>query len=133
MIGKKFAQNLFLMPSATLQISKTRLLIKQTSRNHSLWNLIRLFLRNILYRKNNCEKEINLAPQERIGNIDWCKCGWKSKPMATFGESLCLLVWLKTRSVSEASHHSAFMGNFPILATLVSLTYLVDEFFLFLL
>ena len=81
-------------------------------------------------KQHNCGKEINLTPQERIGNIDWCKCGCKSKPMATFGESLCLLVWLKPRSVREASYHSAFMGNFPILVILVSLTDLVDEFFL---
>ena len=25
--------------------------------------------------KNNCEEETNLTPQDRIGNIDWCKCG----------------------------------------------------------
>ena len=24
--------------------------------------------------KNNCEEEINLTPQDRIGNISWCKC-----------------------------------------------------------
>ena len=25
--------------------------------------------------ENNCVEEINLTPQDRIGNIDWCKCG----------------------------------------------------------
>ena len=25
--------------------------------------------------ENNCEDEINLKSQDRIGNIDWCKCG----------------------------------------------------------
>ena len=44
-----------------------------------------------MYRKtfvpeeeNNCEVEINLTPQDRIANIDWCKCGCECKPMATF-------------------------------------------------
>ena len=23
--------------------------------------------------ENNCQREINLTPQDRIGNIDWCK------------------------------------------------------------
>ena len=32
--------------------------------------------------ENNCEKEINLKRQDRIGNIDWCKCGCKCKPTA---------------------------------------------------
>ena len=64
-------------------------------------------------KENNCEEEINLAPQDRIGNIDQCKCGYECKPMATFVESLCLLVRLKPRSVS---HHSAFMGNCPIIS-----------------
>ena len=63
--------------------------------------------------ENNCEEESNLIPQNRIGNIDWCKCGCECKPMATFGESFCLLLWLKSRSASGASLHSAFMCYCP--------------------
>ena len=36
--------------------------------------------------ENNCKEEINLTPQDRIGNID-CKLGCECKPMATFAES----------------------------------------------
>ena len=25
--------------------------------------------------ENNCEEKINLTTQNRINNIDWCKCG----------------------------------------------------------
>ena len=39
--------------------------------------------------ENNCEKEINLIRQDRTGNIDWCKCGCKCKPTATFAKSFC--------------------------------------------
>ena len=28
-----------------------------------------------LEEENICAEEINLTPQNRIGNIDWCKCG----------------------------------------------------------
>ena len=28
----------------------------------------------VLEEENNCEEEINLTPQDRIDNIDWCKC-----------------------------------------------------------
>ena len=24
--------------------------------------------------ENNCEEEVNLTPEDRIGNSDWCKC-----------------------------------------------------------
>ena len=61
--------------------------------------------------QNSCEEEINLIPQERIGNIDWCKCGCEFKLIATFVKSFCLLLWLKSRSATEASSHSVFMGN----------------------
>ena len=37
---------------------------------------------------NNCEEEINLIPQDRIGDIDSCKCRCECKPMVTFAESL---------------------------------------------
>ena len=46
--------------------------------------------------KNNCEEEINLTPQDRIGNISWCKCWCQCKLMAPFAESFCLLLWLKS-------------------------------------
>ena len=26
----------------------------------------------VLEEENNCEEEINLTPQDRIGNTDWC-------------------------------------------------------------
>ena len=29
----------------------------------------------VLEEENNYEEEINLRPQDSIGNIDWCKCG----------------------------------------------------------
>ena len=50
---------------------------------------------------NNCEEEINLTPQDRIGNIDWCKCGCECKLMATFIESFCLLLLLKSWSTRK--------------------------------
>ena len=46
----------------------------------------------VLEEESNCEEEMNLTPQDRIGNIDWCKCGYKCKQMATCAESFCLLL-----------------------------------------
>ena len=63
--------------------------------------------------ENTCEEEINLTPQERIGNADWYKCGCECKLMATFAESFCLFLWLKSWSVRGASRYSAFMCNSP--------------------
>ena len=40
-------------------------------------------------KENNCEEEINLTPEDRTGNLDWCKCGCEWKLMATFAESFC--------------------------------------------
>ena len=40
--------------------------------------------------ENKYEKEINLTPQDRTGNIDCCKCGCECKPMAIFTESIYL-------------------------------------------
>ena len=57
--------------------------------------------------ENNCKEEINLTPEY------WCKCGCECKPMATFAESFCLYLQLKSRSARGAFHHSAFMGNCP--------------------
>ena len=63
--------------------------------------------------ENNCEEEINLTLQERIGNINWCKCGCECKPMVIFAESFYLLLLLKSQSARGASHYSAFMSNYP--------------------
>ena len=79
--------------------------------------------------KENCQEEINLTPQDRIGNIDLTKSGCERKPMATFAKSLCILVRLNPQSMMGASHYSAFMGNCPIISHTGCLTYLVDEFF----
>ena len=61
--------------------------------------------------ENGCEEGINLIPQDRVGNINQCKCGWDCKPMAIFAGSFCLLHRLKSWSVRGASHHSPSMGN----------------------
>ena len=66
--------------------------------------------------ENNCKEEINLTLQDRIGNIDWCKCGCECKLIATFTKSFCLLLRLKSRTARGASLHSAFMGNCPTIA-----------------
>ena len=42
--------------------------------------------------ENNCEKDINLLLEDKIGNINWCKWGCGCKLMATFAESFCLLL-----------------------------------------
>ena len=41
----------------------------------------------------------------------------------------CLLLRLKSQSAREASHHPAFMAIWLTIATLISLIYLIDEFF----
>ena len=64
--------------------------------------------------ENNYEEEINLTSQDRIGNIDWCRRECEFKLMATFAESVCLMLRLKSRSVRGAS--SAFMGNCPTIS-----------------
>ena len=79
--------------------------------------------------ESNCEGEISLTPQDKIGNINWWKCGCDCKLMLIFAESFCLLFRLKSRSARGASRHSAFMGNCPSIVTRISLIYLVDEFF----
>ena len=72
--------------------------------------------KHFVSEKENCQDEINLTPQDRIGNIDLCKSGCERKPMATFAKSLCLLVRLNPQSMRGASHHSAFVGNCPIIS-----------------
>ena len=80
---KKYARNLFLFPAT--QINTLKLFDmeprKDISRKHF-----------VSEEENNSEEEINLAPQDRIGNVDWCKCGCRYKPMATFAESFYLLL-----------------------------------------
>ena len=44
----------------------------------------------VLEEENNCEEEMNLIPQDRIGGIDWCKCAYECKQMAACAESFCL-------------------------------------------
>ena len=66
--------------------------------------------------ENNCEEKINLTLQDRIGNIDWCQRGCKCKLIATFAESFCLLLRLKSWGVRGASRHSSFMGNCPTIS-----------------
>ena len=34
--------------------------------------------------ENDCEEEVNLTPQDRIGNIDWWKCGRECKLMVRY-------------------------------------------------
>ena len=63
-----------------------------------------------LEEENNCE-EIILTPQDRTGNIDWCKCRCECKLMVIFTESFCLLLHLKSWNTRRASCHSAFMSN----------------------
>ena len=69
--------------------------------------------KHFVLEENNCEEEINLTPRDRICNINWWKCGYKCNPMATFAESVCLLLSLKSRTTRVASRHLAFMGNCP--------------------
>ena len=57
--------------------------------------------------ENNGEEEINLTSQDRIDNINWCKCRCECEPMVTFNESFLLL----PRCARVASCHSAFMSN----------------------
>ena len=72
----------------------------------------------LLVEEIRCKEEINLTPQDRIGNIDWCKYGCECKSIATFAENFCLLLRLKSQSARGASHHS-----------IVRFIYLEDEFF----
>ena len=56
-----------------------------------MWNLVRLFLRNLFYQKKKItvKKKIDLTRQDRIGYIVWYKCECECKSMATFAESFC--------------------------------------------
>ena len=71
----------------------------------------------VFEKENNCKGEINSTQQDRIGNIDWCKCGCKCKLIAAFAERFYLLLPLKSRSARAASSYSAFMGNCPTITT----------------
>ena len=60
----------------------------------------------VLENLNNYGEEINSTPQDRIDNIDLCRCACECKPVATFGESFCLLLRSKSRRAMGASRHS---------------------------
>ena len=66
--------------------------------------------------ENYCVEEINLRPQDRIANIDWCKCACEWETMATLAENFYLLLQLKSWSARGASRHSAFMDNCPTIS-----------------
>ena len=66
--------------------------------------------------ENSCEEEINLTPQDRTDNIDWCKCEGECKKMVISAETFFLLLCLKPRSARGASRYSAFMGNYPTIS-----------------
>ena len=51
-----------------------------------------------LEEENKRQQKINLAPLDRIVNIDWRKCGCECKTMAAFAERFCLFLRLKSRS-----------------------------------
>ena len=80
---KTYARNLFLIPATQINTLKPFDMEprKDISRK-----------RFVSEEENNWEEEINLAPQDRIGNVGWCKCGCRYKPMATFAESFYLLL-----------------------------------------
>ena len=82
-----------------------------------------------LGEENKREQEINLTPLDRIGNIDWRKCGCECKSMATFAESFCLFHRLKSRSARGALAIQLSWTTPRLLVTLVRFIYLVDEFF----
>ena len=86
---KKITQNLFLVP-AFLQIS-----IKQINMLKPFYMEPRQAVPKkhfVSKEENKCEEEINLIRQDRIGNMDWCKCGCECKPMETFAESIGFLL-----------------------------------------
>ena len=80
----------------------------------------------------SCEEEINLTPQDRIGNIDWCKCGCECKKMVISAESFFLLLWLNHGVQVEHLTIQLLWVTTRLLVTRISFIYLVDEFFLLL-
>ena len=48
--------------------------------------------KHFVLEENNFEEEISLTPQDRIGNINRCKCGCDCKLVATVAESFCLFL-----------------------------------------
>ena len=64
--------------------------------------------------ENNCKEEINLTPQDRIGNIDWCKYGCESKLMVAFAKSFCLFLRLNSWcAMGESFSSFSFYGQLP--------------------
>ena len=66
--------------------------------------------------ENNREEKTNLKPQEKIHIVDWYKCGYECKLMATFAESFCLSLRLKFRSARGTFCPSVFMNNCPTIS-----------------
>ena len=87
---EKDYSNFFLM-TATLQILKKRLLNKKNTLKPFDMELRKAIPKKLFVseEENNCQEELNLTPQDKIGNIDWCKCEYECKLMAIFGESFC--------------------------------------------
>ena len=91
---KKKIKKLFRLRNPSLAFSLKAHIKDRVLRHHVQKEF---FFRRNMYRKkhflskeeNNCEEEILLAPEDRIANIDCCKCGCECKPMATFAESSC--------------------------------------------
>ena len=105
-----WCQQLFIYRRRNYQTNETRC-------NHSIWNLVRLFLSNLLYRKKEITvKKKSIWSHDRTDNNDWCKGGCECKLTATFAESFYLLLRLKPRSAKRLSRHSAFMGKWPTLS-----------------
>ena len=77
------------------------------------------------------ENELSDSLPERFSNILPYQFEPEKKENAE--ETLCLLLWLKSRIAGKASHHQLLWATAQLLVTRVSLMYLVDEFlFLFL-
>ena len=64
----------------------------------------------------NYGENIDLKLEKRIGNIEWYKCGCECYLIATFAESFCLLLGLKSQSARGAYRYSAFIGNCPTIS-----------------
>ena len=66
----------------------------------------------VFEEENNCEEEINLTPQDRIDNVDWCRCGCECKLLATFAESL-LIASAKILECEGSISPFNFYGQLP--------------------
>ena len=80
---KKSAENLFLMPGNYSDIKE------EINKQINTLKLFNMEPCNATPKKyfgleevGNCKEEINLKPQNKTVNIDWCKCGYECKSMA---------------------------------------------------